>query len=70
MIAPIVILRPARRRKFDFFTAQVALLCDADKRAAHSGVNFVAGIASVHSMHEVYQARMAKAARFGRKAVR
>lgn len=68
MSAETLILRPSRRRKpFDFFTAHVALLCDADKRATHSGVAFVAATASVHAMHEVYQARMARAARFGRK---
>jgi hypothetical protein len=71
MSAATLILRGAikRTKPFNFFTAHVALMCDADMRASHSGVNYVADMVSVHAMHEAYQRRMAKAARFGRKAV-
>ncbi len=52
------------------YYTQVALLCDADQRATHSGTNYVSTVASVHAYHDAYQRRMAKAARFGRKATR
>jgi hypothetical protein len=50
------------------YYTQVSLLCDADKRATHSGTGYVATIASVNAYHESYRRRMTKAARFGRKA--
>jgi len=64
------ITRRRSYRQLDFFKAHVALLCDADKRAAHIGVNFVASTALVHAMDEVYQRRIAKAARFRGKVAR